>query len=533
MFLLEVSLAARYALYIWILWRVSIFTYRLTFHPLRKYPGPFLARLTNAYSWFFAIQKQLHINVYKNLQKYGPIYREAPNRLVFNTITAIKDIYSHPHIIKGESFRHSPWLQSSSLFYEAEKDKFQWKRKLFAQVLSSRSLRGFYPTMDAQINIYLRLLLRSSQKSEVVDMTVRCKQLATDIVGYLAFGYALNTQTEPTNRFIIRGMSKAIFTGFIAIVWPVFRAFFPISRWLRELGPHTARNAMMKMIRSRMEQPKDARPDFYSHAAGQFDADKENPLRSELWTEAYFFAQAGGTTVATAMSSVFFYLSRNADAYARLTAEIREAFSSGRDICNGPDLLGCKYLRAVLDESMRIAGPSMITLWRQPEESSTEPFIVDGHVIPPGIEVGINMYGISHNADYFPNPYAFKPERRLGPNDGGAPNSPEQDEIRAKMRAAQVYFGLGDRGCIGKDMAYMETSLVIARTLWYFDFVVAPGEAGKLGAGKEGSRDPWAKPDQFQLLDILIAEHDGPNLVFKARGEHWRELEMEEKRYQD
>jgi hypothetical protein len=33
-------------------------------------------------------------------------------------------------------------------------------------------------------------------------------------------------------------------------------------------------------------------------------------------------------------------------------------------------------------------------------------------------------------------------------------------------------------------MAYLEMSLVLAKTLWYFDFVKAPGEAENLGGGE-------------------------------------------------
>ncbi|KAJ8121132.1 hypothetical protein ONZ43_g2339 [Nemania bipapillata] len=40
-----------------------------------------------------------------------------------------------------------------------------------------------------------------------------------------------------------------------------------------------------------------------------------------------------------------------------------------------------------------------------------------------------------------------------------------------------------------KPMAYLETSLIISKTLWYFDFKLALGRLGKVGGGNPGSTD--------------------------------------------
>jgi len=73
-------------------------------------------------------------------------------------------------------------------------------------------------------------------------------------------------------------------------------------------------------------------------------------------------------------------------------------------------------------------------------------------------------------------------------------------------------------------MAYLELSLVVARTIWYLDFTVAPGAVGRLGEGKPGSADGRDKPEEFQLYAGVVVGHEGPNLVFTPRGEFIREL---------
>lgn len=146
--------------------------------------------------------------------------------------------------------------------------------------------------------------------------------------------------------------------------------------------------------------------------------------------------------------------------------------------------------------------------------------MVDGHVIPRGTLVGVNPYCILHNAEYYPRPFEFRPERWLDSEDG------DGEEVRAKARAAFAPFALEETGCLGKAMAYHETSLVIAKVLWYFDFEKAGGEAGRLGEGELGREDGRDRMEKYQLFDLAVADHDGPNIVFRTRGEYWKELEV-------
>ncbi|KAI0835089.1 cytochrome P450 [Hypoxylon sp. FL0890] len=508
-------------------WYIFILIYGFVFHPLRKYPGPFLAKFTDGHAGYYAIKRRPHINTYRNLQKYGPVYREGPKRLVFSSLTALQDIYFNSRVTKGRAYCQGQTNQAN-LFSTPDNDVHQRKRKVIEQVFSDRSLLSFSPVISNQINIFLRQLLRSSQLSDVVNMTPLCRNLAFDIACHLSFGYTLKTQTDATNRFIHDSMGQALYVANLAYTWPLLGKVGSVLRWFGKKEANRFQQVVKQMIVSRMAEPKNAKSDFYSVVAGEDVAKEDRLHESELWGEAFFFLSAGGTTVATAVSGMFFHLAHHPDVYSRLATEIRNTFESGEDISNGPKLASCKYLRAVIDESLRMAPPSLAPLWREREATSTEPLIVDGHVIPRGTQVAIHLYSVLHDADYFPDPFTFRPERWLGPKDGKEPESFESRTRRATMRRAQVSFGLGDHGCAGKSMAYLEISMTIARTLWYFDFEMAPGEAGKLGAGSGASNEPWDAPGQFQLYDILVADHDGPNMVFKPRGTYWQELMKQE-----
>jgi hypothetical protein len=86
-------------------------------------------------------------------------------------------------------------------------------------------------------------------------------------------------------------------------------------------------------------------------------------------------------------------------------------------------------------------------------------------------------------------------------------------------------FSTGSRSCAGKPMAYLESSLILAKTLWYFDFEAATGRLGEVGGGNADGIPGRARPGEFQLEDIFTTMHDGPYLSFSPRGELWKDLE--------
>lgn len=161
------------------------------------------------------------------------------------------------------------------------------------------------------------------------------------------------------------------------------------------------------------------------------------------------------------------------------------------------------------------------TLWRELADDTGQAWVIDGHVVPAGTRVGVNIYALHHNEEYFPDPFSFKPERWL---------DDEMPDDQAKGRALQdafAAFSTGSRGCAGKAMAYLEASIVVARTMWYFDFEVTPGEGRDTGSETRSVGNLQGKRDEYQLYDVFISIHDGPNLVFKPRGDFYEELENE------
>ncbi|KAK9417771.1 hypothetical protein SUNI508_01528 [Seiridium unicorne] len=423
-----------------------------------------------------------------------------------NPLLIKEDIYQNERVIKPSIYRASEVRPGQyNVFNSRDKKIHSAKRRRVGQALSDHSLRQFEPTLLEQISTFVGILLKASETSQAVNMTPSCRHLGLDTIGQLGFGYDLKMQSEEEHRFLKKAIVLPIFRINLSLQLPALINFRPDLTASRL--PNSIRKRLLaaveKMIATRLAQPVDAKYDLLSFITPKLRTDLKDIQSGELWPEAVFSFGAGGDTTATAMAGAFFYLSRNPDCYKQLATEIRTTFKSADEIRGGPDLAGCQYLRGCIDESLRMASPVGTTLWRElgSREDGRGPLVVDGHTIPHGTLVGVNIYSLHHNEEYFPDPFVFRPERWLG-------------DDADKARAAFTPFSVGSRTCAGKPLAYQEISLALAKTLWYFDFEPAPGDQGKVGGGTPGKTDRRGERVNIRLTTSL--EHTMMDLIWSS-----------------
>ncbi|KAI1405615.1 cytochrome P450 [Hypoxylon fuscum] len=436
--------------------------------------------------------------------------------------------YDNDRIVKSHVY--SIFVQSPgvfNMFNVIDKSIHRTRRRIVGQVVHERSMRIFEPTMMEQVDIYVTLLRESCQGPDPkpINMTDRTTFLACDIIAMLAFGYPMKLQTDPENRFIVEGMLSANYIASYRMqCYRLHQArFFDIKQFLDTPKLKRYWSLMVKIIMTRTAEDDNVRHDLFSVVAdsNKQAVDPGDGIRAgEVWSEAVSFFPAGAFSTSGGICAAFFYLSRNRRCYEKLANEIRTTFASSAEIQTGPLLSSCQYLRACIDETLRLAPPVPGTLWREVphDNDKSEPVIIDGHVVPPGTQVGVSIYTLHHNEEYFPDPFAFKPERWL-------PSETPKAQLKA-MHEAFTPFSIGYRGCAGKAMAYLESNLVLAKTIWELDFKPAHGKLGEVGGGIAGKSNGRGLPDEYQLYDIVSGDHDGPYLVFSPRAEPEKNLNM-------
>jgi len=206
------------------------------------------------------------------------------------------------------------------------------------------------------------------------------------------------------------------------------------------------------------------------------------------------------------MAATLFYLVRNPSALAQVTAEIRKEFTTVEDIHQGPQLNSCTYLRACIDEAMRLS-PSVGGLL--PREVLPGGITIDGEYIPSGMVVGTPHYTIHHHAAYYPDPFAYIPERWFT-------SERVNEHDVAVAQSAFCPFSIGPRGCIGKGLAYIEMAITLARVLFLYDLRRAQGIVDP-GEGKTGAEWGRHRSTEFQLVDTFTSLKEGPMVEFRKR----------------
>lgn len=110
-------------------------------------------------------------------------------------------------------------------------------------------------------------------------------------------------------------------------------------------------------------------------------------------------------------------------------------------------------------------------------------------------KVGVPQLASYHNTRNFHDPTNFHPERWL-PSATTDPKSPFFNDRRDAHRP----FSVGPRDCIGRNLAYHEMRLILARLVWEFDLELVGG------GGQHG--EEW-----LQRQKIWIFWDKGPLMV--------------------
>jgi cytochrome P450 len=246
----------------------------------------------------------------------------------------------------------------------------------------------------------------------------------------------------------------------------------------------------------------DVRRDIFHYVFHARDETGVSLSQEEMIADASFFLAAGSDGVGIALAAAMYYLLQNPGVLDRLTSELRSSFASEEEI-RLPKLNQLPYLYGVVEEALRLV-PCVSSQF--PREVLPGGMTVDDHYIPAGTVVGTSAYALHHNEEYYPDSFAFKPERWLG-----------DEESVARAKNAFNTFSVGQYNCIGKNVAYLAIKVVLAKMLWGYD-VRVPEDVGLIGGGGSG---PWKgkmrRKREYQLADWLVGYREGPIVQFRKR----------------
>jgi cytochrome P450 len=163
---------------------------------------------------------------------------------------------------------------------------------------------------------------------------------------------------------------------------------------------------------------------------------------------------AGSDTTAIAMNNALYQLIRNPSCLAKLRAEVDTVLSPNEIVALYDKVRHLPYLRACLDESLRIVPPTTFGLPRRTPASGAP---IMGEFIPGDTSVSMSAYIAHRDERAFPDAESYIPERWLG--DKGK-----------DLQSAFIAFSTGARGCIGRNISYLEQTVLLASVVHRYGF---------------------------------------------------------------
>ncbi|KAH8288738.1 hypothetical protein KR054_008900 [Drosophila jambulina] len=356
----------------------------------------------------------------------------------------------------------------------------RWKslRAKMTPSFTSGKLKAMFETSNAvgdKLIAHLKKELGQSESKEVEIKSVMATY-AVDIIASTIFGLDVDSFADPQNEFIEisrrlnQNTLKDIIRGIALFLYPAMEKFFVRIGWKQEAIE------MMRQLSNRLvdlrEKNNIVRKDMLQlllqlRNQGNISTDdtvwssgssKEGPKsmsKDLIAGQLFVFYGAGHETTASGISFTLYELTQNPEALAKAQEDVLHAIEQHGGLTYDA-LTAMKYLDACVMETTR-KYPALPILNRVCTKDYSVPD--SDLVIKKGTPIVISLIGLHRDAEHFPDPLSFQPERFL-------------EETKNYNQVAFMGFGDGPRHCIGARMGKVNVKLALAKILSNFDLEV-------------------------------------------------------------
>ncbi|KAL6720904.1 hypothetical protein ACLMJK_000003 [Lecanora helva] len=469
--------------------------YRLTLHPLARFPGPWLSAATFWSEFYHEVVRdgQYVFRIRDMHAKYGPIVRVTPDELHVNDPAFI------PELMPVGKPRREKYKRLSQVFalsqatgVTVDHDLHRSRRGAMAKMFSKESIRRLEPIMRKSLDTLMVRLEEFRAKDAEIRLLPMFGAFTSDVITEYAYGFNSKWMAAPHFNEPFFKMLDG-FHAFSALAVQ-FKWFLPLFFMLprptvRRINPGFEsfvgfRKQLSSNIESVMKdhhEVKDRPTVFDEILESRLSDEDKKPLR--LLQEAQNISVAGTMTTALILSHMTVYLLSTPRVLSRLRAELKEAIPDPAQPPSIRDIEQLPYLDAVVTEGLRLA---MGTSRRQTRIAPSDVLTLQDNEktwhIPPGSPVGMAAPLIHLSPTIFPNPLEFRPERFL------------EDP---SLKRCLITFSQGSRQCLGMQMATIELLLVHSEIWRRFGSKDDHGEDGWWELFETDSSDVEFKRDRF------------------------------------
>jgi cytochrome P450 len=478
----------------YLLWRVAI--YFRDRHGLRKFHNMSLfSGLTNL-PFMMVAHKPFRSEYLRKKHENHSVLRIGPEHLSFSDPRVIKDIYGHGSKACKDDFYSITAASSGHMHLADVSDKSEHarKRKVLSAAYALKNLEDWeYKVADKVERMFKQLDQRCTDPLPAgqlapapQDLTINYREwtnfFTVDAIADIGLSEKLGFLDRGEDTCVARNLDGSTYKApfrhslymnarkqsLLSHSYSWYKMLDKATSWIPgayRTGSRAARDwdaIVLERSQSRLDayMRGEKFQDFFQVLMEDKCGKANNLEWGEINAEVNIMMNAGSTTTAIALANVLFHLLKHPDVLERLRIEVDTVLESDEVIAPYDKVKNLPYLRACLDESLRIFAPTAHNLGRK---TPPEGLWVGDDFIPGGISVSMSAHVIHRNESIFQNADQYVPERWLGENG----------------KALQPYFlafSAGSRGCIGRNISYLEQTVLLASVIHRYEFALPSPE---------------------------------------------------------
>jgi len=399
--------------------------------------------------------------------KYGKVYGSY---VISEPWVTVGD----PDLIKQIMIKNFDSFQGHSFVVKEQKHRsldltsgHEWSvlRKGLSPIFSSGKIKAMLSMLGGSVDNMMDFLDKRVEEDPVIDMKPVFQKMGMDVIGKVCFGLELNCFNNTNERLL--QISKEFVTEITQVrdwktnlMMNMYMGLAGIEKYVNVMPSQTEELwQFVRKVEERRKSDNTHYGDFIDKLAELKEQIKEGKMsvvtEDQITMQGVIFLLAGHETTANTLGSLCYHLVKNAQAYENLRMEVDAILDKFDGRVDHETIADMPFLEGCLKETLRLCPPVM-----RNDRHCNKEFTYNGVTIPADVNVFFPVAAIHLNPEYWPEPYAFKPERFFKEN---------ADKI---VPCSWIPFGAGPRACIGERFSMVEMKIAIVRLLERFDLQI-------------------------------------------------------------
>lgn len=187
----------------------SILIYRVFFHPLNSFPGPFGCRITSLFLPLIFRHSDAFWQVQRLHDQYGSFVRLRPNYLSIAHPKAVNVIYG-----PGSRCTKADWYDISypmvSLQTMRDKKAHEERRRVWSAAFGDKAVRGYEERLRRYLNYLVDYFSSQAIAGKPVNITKWFELYSYDFMGDLTFGKSFGMLEAQEDHWAIHLLKQAM-----------------------------------------------------------------------------------------------------------------------------------------------------------------------------------------------------------------------------------------------------------------------------------------------------------------------------------